>query len=402
MNSNVFKIEKLDHLGRGIVKINNKTTFVENALPMDIVKVSKKSEKKNYIIGKVDSFIESSPLRREFCTYSSICGGCDICNLKYYEQLAYKEDKIRNIVNKYLKGKVDINNILYNKDKEYRNKITLHICNNKLGFYKKESNNIVEIESCTLADNEINEAIKKIRFFLSNYDNDLKSVVIRTSSLKELMINFKGVVNEDDVANYFSFADSLSLNDKVLKKGYIKESIGSFEFLIYPNSFFQVNLFNTINLYNEVKRLTYGKKYNKILDLYCGTGTIGIILSDVSKKVIGIEIITDAIVAANKNKEINNIKNIDFICGRVEDNIDKFNDADLIVVDPPRSGLDNKTIDNILRIRPKEIIYVSCDPMTLVRDLNLLGSEYKSLELTPVDMFPNTHHVECVCLLKLR
>ena len=158
-------------------------------------------------------------------------------------------------------------------------------------------------------------------------------------------------------------------------------------------------MFNTLNLYNEVRRMTYNKRYDNILDLYCGTGTIGIFLSDIATSVVGIEIIEDAVIAAKRNADINNIENIKFICGRVEDYIDRFNNIDLIIVDPPRSGLDKKTIDNVKRINPKEVIYVSCDPMTLVRDLKVLGEDYLIKEITPVDMFPNTHHVECVSVL---
>ena len=145
--------------------------------------------------------------------------------------------------------------------------------------------------------------------------------------------------------------------------------------------------------------MTYNKKYGNILDLYCGTGTIGIFLSQIATSVVGIEVVEDAVIAAKSNADINNVENIKFICGRVEDYIDGFNNIDLIIVDPPRSGLDKKTIDNVKRINPKEIIYVSCDPMTLVRDLKELEEDYLIKEITPVDMFPNTHHVECVSIL---
>ena len=206
-------------------------------------------------------------------------------------------------------------------------------------------------------------------------------------------------MDESVVLKYFDFIDSIVINGKVLKQEYIKERIGNYYYFIYPNAFFQVNRFNTEKLYNEVIK-QINKKYNKILDLYCGTGTIGISLSKYAEKVIGIEENKDAVYSANENKKLNAIDNIEFICGKVEDNIDKHSDINLIVVDPPRSGLDKKTISNILRIKPEKIIYVSCDPMTLVRDLNNLITTYSIDSITPVDMFPNTYHVESVCVLE--
>ena len=169
---------------------------------------------------------------------------------------------------------------------------------------------------------------------------------------------------------------------------------------IWNEPFMQYSEEDIAKLYKKIK--DYTKYAHNILDLYCGTGTIGIFLSQIATSVVGIEVVEDAVIAAKSNADINNVENIKFICGRVEDYIDGFNNIDLIIVDPPRSGLDKKTIDNVKRINPKEIIYVSCDPMTLVRDLKELEEDYLIKEITPVDMFSNTHHVECVCVLKLK
>ena len=136
--------------------------------------------------------------------------------------------------------------------------------------------------------------------------------------------------------------------------------------------------------------------------MFSGTGTITLLVSKYVENITGIEIVKDAVLDANFNKDLNNIKNANFICGKVEDYIDKFKDIDSIIVDPPRSGLDNKTIENILRIRPKSICYVSCEVNTLVRDIKLLNDSYEIISITPVDMFPNTYHVESVAILKLK
>lgn len=393
------KIEKLDNLGRGIAKINNKIVFVNNALPNEVVDIEITKDKKNYSLAKSNKLLKKSIYRRNTCPYSEFCGGCDLVNLEYNKQLEYKSKKIEELIKRNFNNDIKINSIIYDKDFSYRNKILLHISQDRLGFFEQMSNNIIDIEKCLLVNEDVNGLIKFIRKFIKN-NKRLKSVVIRNSSYNDTMLIFSGDVSKELVLESFSMVDVIVLNNKAIKGQFIKEKLGDKEFLIYPNSFFQVNMFNTISLYNEVKRMTYNKKYDNILDLYCGTGTIGIFLSDIAKSVTGIELVNDAVVAAKRNADINDVKNIKFICGRVEDYIDRFSNIDLIVVDPPRKGLDKKTINNIKRINPKEIMYVSCDPMTLIRDLKELEKEYLIKEITPVDMFPNTHHVESVILLQ--
>ena len=395
------KVEKLDNLGRGIARIDNKIVFIENALPEEVVDIEIIKDKKNYSLARRIRLDKKSKYRREICPYSDFCGGCDLISLEYDKQLEYKQNKIEELVRRNLGEDIKINNIIYDKDFAYRNKILLHIMQEKLGFFEQMTNNIVDIDKCLLVNDRINSLISLIREFIKN-NRELKSVVIRSSSNGNTMLIFSGNVSKELLLESFSMVDVIVLNNKLVKGQFIKERLGDKEFLIYPNSFFQVNMFNTLNLYNEVKRMTYNKKYGNILDLYCGTGTIGIFLSQIATSVVGIEVVEDAVIAAKSNADINNVENIKFICGRVEDYIDGFNNIDLIIVDPPRSGLDKKTIDNVKRINPKEIIYVSCDPMTLVRDLKELKDNYLIKEITPVDMFSNTHHVESVCLLNLR
>ena len=179
---------------------------------------------------------------------------------------------------------------------------------------------------------------------------------------------------------------------------FIHETLNNLNFIISPDSFFQVNKNTCLKLYNKIKDYVGNNK--NIIDLYCGTGTIGIFVSE-NNNVIGIEINESAIKDAMENKKINNVKNIEFICG---DSGKKLNDLnfnpDIIIVDPPRNGLNKETIDNVLKYNSQEIIYVSCDPMTLVRDLKILNKYYEIKELTPFDMFPNTYHVETLTYLK--
>ena len=392
-----YKIEKLDHFGRGIVNIDGKIGFVTNATIGDEVVISKLQEKKKFFLCDVKEYAKKSDLRKKsFCKYSSICGGCDIGDLIYEEQLKFKKEKVENIVKKYFKQYININDVLYDKDTNYRNKITLHVKNGKIGLYKRNSNDLVEIDSCLLVNDKINEIITKLKDFIK--DKDVNKIIIKCTNLDEIMLIFYGNVSENDVLKSFD-CNSIFINDKCISNKYIYETIGDFKFALSKDSFFQVNRYNTINLYNEIVRKIKKENYKSVLDLYCGTGTIGIFASKYVSNVIGIEEVEDAIESANINKKINNICNIEFICGKVEDNICKFKDIDLIVTDPPRSGMDKKTVENILEINPRTIIYVSCDIMTLVRDLNYLKEKYNILEITPVDMFPNTAHCESVTVL---
>ena len=392
MKKLVVRIEKLDHFGRGIAKVNNIPIFVENSLIGEEVEILITKEKKNYMEGVVIDYIKKSPLRvKSNCPYYDKCGGCDLLHLSYIEQLKYKENKVKEIIKKF-SGLECINNIVSSKQFNYRNKITLQV-KNGIGYFQKKSNDIINIDNCLLGDNKINEIINKLK----KIDvSDVKKIVVRVTNL-ESMVVFYGKINlkiDLDV-------DTIIINDKVFKgNGYIREEINDFKFIISPTSFFQVNNIGMINIYNKVLEYVDG---GNVLDLYCGTGTIGIYVSKKANKVLGIELNKEAIKDALINKKLNNINNIDFISGDVGTILSENNfKADIIIVDPPRAGLDNKSIDNIIKMRPRKIIYVSCDPVTLARDLNILKEKYDVIEITPFDMFGNTYHTECVCILNLR
>lgn len=396
-----YKIEKLDHFGRGIINIDGKTIFVENAYIGDEVCVEIIKQKKNFSIARVKEYVKYSDLRKkDYCKYS--CGGCDILELLYKEQLKFKEDKVQDILKRYLKEDIKVNKIIYDKDLNYRNKITLHVKNNKIGLYRKESNEIVEISNCSLVSDKINKLIDRLRVFISKNPNNISEIIIKTTYYNEVMLIFNGEVSSDLALKEFNDIESIFINDLCLKSKFIKDKIGEYDFYLSRDSFFQVNRFNTINLYNEVKRLIKERNINNVLDLYCGVGTIGIYISKYVKHVIGVEVVEDAVESAFENKKLNNISNIDFKCCKVEDCINEFKDIDLIIIDPPRSGLSKSVINSIVTINPKYIIYVSCDIMTMVRDLNILNDNYKINEFTPVDMFPNTSHCESITLLERR
>ncbi len=395
-------IDRFDSYGRGITKVNEKICFVENALPKEECEIKILDEKKNYIEAESTNIINESNYRiLPICPYYNICGGCHLMHLDRKSELLFKEEKVSDLLNKFSDIKMDVNDILYNNEYFYRNKLTLHVKNNKVGLYKKNSNDLIEIDECIICEQKINDLIPKIKEYLNNNKSSLEEIVIKKSSLDETMIIFKGKTDINSLKETFKDINSVYLNDKlILGKEYITEKINDLEFYIRPLSFFQVNYEMMKTMYNKVIDYYKVNESSNVLDLYCGTGTIGMLISKYVNKVTGIEVNSDAVTSAKECAKKNNISNIDFILGKVEDNIDTFKDIDSIVVDPPRSGLDKHTIDSIIKINPNSIIYISCDPATLARDLKILKDNYNIKSITPLDMFPNTYHVETFCILE--
>lgn len=402
-------IDRMDHQGRGIGKIDNKTIFVYDALPNELVDVEIIFQNKKFMEGKVIKYLKKSPKRiNPICPYFKECGGCDLMHINYDEELIYKENKVKQIIEKFSSiDKNVIKQIVGNSNNFYRNKATLHVdC--KVGFYGKKTNKIIDIDKCYIVDSKINEILDKLKQI--NLTN-IYEIVVRTSTYLDdsmIVIKIKDSIDENKIINDLqNITNNIIIyqNKKyktIYGKGYIFDMIGEYKFKISPDSFFQVNTKQAKNLYDKVLEYLEPTINDKILDLYCGTGTIGIYISKYVKDVIGIEINEYAVKDANINKEINNVDNINFKCLDASDiaNIkDKF---DKIIVDPPRSGLDKKTIQYLINSNAKRIVYVSCDPVTLARDLELLKDYYDTLEITPVDMFSRTYHCESITVLEKR
>lgn len=393
------EIVKLDHFGRGITYINGKICFVEKALPGEIVKIKIVSETKKYLIGRVLDYYKISDARTEDrCMYADVCGGCDLEYLKLNDENSFKCEKVKEILCKF--GGVSdtlVRDVTCANEYGYRNKVTLHGNNGDLGYYEKNSNSIISIDKCLLADEKINKVITVLNEM--KFTSDIKEVVIRVSNdSSEVMVSLKGVV--DDYFLLRNVVDVLIINDEVLLgEESIISSIGNRKYYVSDKSFFQVNKELTKALYDEVRAVVAKEKPEKVLDLYCGTGTIGIYISDLVSEVVGIDYSKEGIKDAKKNVGLNDVCNADFICEKVENVIENFNDIDMIIVDPPRAGLDTKTLDNIKRIGAKTVVYVSCDPVTLGRDLKILDTDYEVIEVKPYNMFPRTYHVECVSIL---
>lgn len=396
----MVEIKEFDHFGRGITKYNNKIVFIENAIPNETIEIKNVKQYKKYDEADVLKYIKKSKDRvNPSCPYYDKCGGCNIMHITYSKQLEFKQKKIEDIFKKYFKSEVYINKIVkcdyqYN----YRNKITFQV-NNDIGFFEKKSNSLINIDYCYICNEKINNSINYIKKLNLT---KIKKIVCRANNNK-LMIIIETDYPDIDIDILKQIADSIYIkkdNKYIHKYGTknIIENIGSYKYLISPDSFFQVNTNVTKKLYDKIKSIV-GTNMN-IIDLYCGTGTIGIYVSD-HNKVTGIEINKYAHSDALKNKEINNINNINFICGDSGKELLNVNfKPDIIIIDPPRNGLNKDTLNKIINIRPNILIYVSCEPMTLVRDLKILNNEYDIEEVTPYDMFPNTYHVETLTVLK--
>lgn len=393
------KIEKMDDFGRGIAYIDDKVVFVPKTIVDDIVDIKIMSEKKKYSIAKVNEIINPSKLRIPFkCPYFDICGGCSLQNVEYRIELEYKLQKINNLLKK---NKIDyqVKDIIKSaKRYNYRNKVSLKIEDNIIGYYEKDTHNIVEINKCFLLNDAINDVIDDLpRLSIIN-----GSVIIRSNLKGELLlIIYTDKLNKDGI-KYLVNKHRISgivLNDKsIFGSDFLVDKIDDYKFKISYNSFFQVNPYICKELFKIVK--DYTKDANNLIDLYSGVGTLSIVAKENASSVLGVEIIDNAAINAKTNAMLNGVSNISFIASDTNKIISYLEGKDFVIVDPPRSGLTSKVIEGIKKYQVKNILYVSCDPNTLMRDLNLLLTDYKIIEFKLLDMFPNTYHVESVCVLE--
>lgn len=394
------KVINQNNEGLGILKNNKKIVFIPFALPNENITYKIIGEKKKYDEGELLDIVDDSTERQmPECPYYFNCGGCNLMHQKYEYQLKFKKNKVINNLKHISNIDIDSIDIEYDNEFNYRNHITLSVNKDIIGFYKNHTNEIVNINYCHISNNKINSVLKEIKAFIVKYkDNNIDRVSIK--AYNEVLINIESSNFKliDEFKNCVSF-DSLYINDNyVLGKMFVTANLGNYKYNVSSKDFFQKNTNMTIKLYSYIKKLLNSNE--NILDLYCGSGGIGIFVSDKVKSVLGIEVIEEGIKNAKENALINNVKNIKFICGKVEDNLENINEIDTIIVDPPRVGLKRNAIDDILKINADRIIYVSCNSVTLSRDLNYLKETYIIENVKLFDMFPNTHHVETVVLLR--
>ncbi len=428
--------------GEGIAKINDMTVFINGAIKGELVKIVITKVLSNFAYGKLISVLNPSDYRGQpDCDVFTKCGGCSLRHMQYKSTLELKTEIVKNCINKALGDNINIEQCIgMEKPIGYRNKLIYPVGkdskgNTIMGVYAKRTHKIVEPKRCFLQD-EKNEIIAKElfeiiqRYNIEPYDEETGKGIIRHIMIrcgkksKEIMIIL--VVNQEElpyqdeivceITSKYDCIKSIvkNVNEKntnvilgeknitIYGCNYITDSLGNFIFRISPQSFYQVNPIQTEILYEKAIKMAELTGCETVFDLYCGIGTIGIFAANNAKKVFGIEVIPEAIENAKENAKVNSISNCNFTAGEVEKilpNLVKKESADVVFIDPPRKGCDRKTLETLLQVEPKKIVYISCNPATLARDLTILQEKYEIKLVQPVDMFPYTSHVECVCSL---
>ena len=441
----VVDIVDIGQGGVGIGKFEGFTVFVDGGLVKDKIKVKITKSKKNYAVGDIVEIIEPSPYRVERKCSKELkdCGGCQIQELDYQEQLNIKTNEVKQVISRI--GKLEdvvVHPALGMEEPfRYRNKAQFPIQkvdgSPVIGFYKKKSHDIIPTDQCII-QHDVNDKITKIiktyirAYKVSVYDEKTHTGVLRHLvtkvgfTSKEVMVvlvangrklpylNELASVLKENIPGFKTLVVNVNRektnvilgneNRVIYGDGKINDNIGDLVFEISPLSFFQVNPVQTEVLYNKALEYAALGENDTVFDIYCGIGTISLFLAQRAKKVYGIEIVEEAIKDAKRNAEINNLDNVEFYVGKAEDVVPKMykqgKRANVVVVDPPRKGCDEKVLDTIVSMQPDRVVYVSCNPSTLARDLAYLNEKgYKSLEVQPVDMFPHSVHIENVALI---
>ena len=457
---NNITIERVGSKGKSIgVADDGKTIIIEGGAPGDVVSILTTKQRKSYYQGKITEFHKYSDIRTTpKCEHFGVCGGCKWQHIKYEEQLKFKQSEVEN--NLIRIGNLDLPKITPIKAAEndyfYRNKMEYSFSDtrwlsveeiesnkvieekNALGFHIPGMwNKVVDINKCWLQEDFTNNIRNSIREFSiknnipffnhSTQSGELRTLMIRTTSTGEIMILIQFYIdnksNRELLLNFIreTFPDTNSLlyvinnkaNDTIYDQkvechygnSFITEQMEGLKFKINAKSFYQTNSDQAYELYKIVREVSELSSSDIVYDLYTGTGTIALFIAKNAKKIVGIEAVPDAIIAAKENAINNKIKNVDFFVGDMKsvfnnDFIKANGNPDVIITDPPRDGMHKKVIDQIKNIAPKKIIYVSCNSATQARDLELLKDDYDVIRSQAVDMFPQTHHVENVVLLK--
>lgn len=451
----------LDVKGRGLIKEDEKVAFVKGAVPGDRIDAQAFRKKKKVFEANLVNLLSPSEDRTQpFCRHFDECGGCKLQNIEYEAQLRHKHKILTDAIQRIGKFPYgEIQPILgCERTREYRNKLEYSFSNKRwitqaevesgseldagqaLGYHVPgRYDKILHIEECHLMDLSHN-AIRTFVFdymeshSLSAYDlkehgGVFRNLLIRMNEKGEYLVMLVLGVDKTDIAidclekltdafpaivsAYYmintKLNDSVYDLDPVHVKGsaYLVQAIANLSFYVEPKSFMQTNPFQTPYLYQLVEDFAGLKGHEVVYDLFCGVGTIGMFLAGKAQKVVGIETVPEAIEMAEKNKELNQLTNTDFVCGSVEKVLDasfweQHGRADLIILDPPRMGLHPDVVHNLLELQAPKIVYVSCNPSTQARDLSLLSEIYTINKIRAVDMFPHTPHVESVAQLTLK
>ena len=430
--------------GEGIPKIDNFTIFIPGAIKGEKVKILIVKVLSSHAFGKILEIINKSEARQDAdCLTYKRCGGCNLRHIKYEETLKMKQNAVQSLVNKTLKNKIQVQETVGMENPfHYRNKAQYPLGINKdgepvIGVFANRTHEVIPMEKCLIQNPKSEEIAKFVLQFIkrnkiSIYDEKTGKGLFRHIVIKVgiktgqimciLVVNGKSIPKEsqlkDELVERFprikTIVKNINMkntnvilgqeNINIYGNGYIEDKLGEYTFKISPLSFYQVNPVQAEKLYNLGVEMAQISKEDTVFDLYCGIGTISLFMAKYAKKVYGIEIVKEAVDSANENVKLNGITNTEFYAGDVEVVLDELINnkgvkADIVMFDPPRKGLDKNSINNILKIKPKKIVYISCNPATLIRDLVDFEDIYEVKTIIPVDMFPFTSHVECVALM---
>ena len=443
-----YIVEIIDngYQGEGIAKIEGIPVFIPNAILGEQVKIKILKVLKSMAYGKVLSVIKESNSRSVVdCSTFSKCGGCTLRHIKYNETLKIKKGVVENNLKKAGLSTITVNDCIGMQNPyNYRNKLQypVGIIEGKpvMGVFQERSHRIISTKKCYIQNTLIQKIANDIyRFICENnisvyneekHTGEIRHIYIRigiktNEVLVVIVSNTTKITKEDKLVQYITARYPeiktvvkninskktnviLGSENKVLfGNGYIEDELLGYKFKISPMSFYQVNPIQTEVLYTKAIEKAELTGNETIFDLYCGIGTIGICASKHVKKLYGIETIPEAIEDAKENARLNKIENAEFIVGNVEEELPKLLEKekitpDVVFLDPPRKGCDKKTLETLLEVEPKKIIYISCNSATLARDLKILESKYKIGNVQPVDMFPYTSHVECCAVMTLK
>jgi 23S rRNA (uracil1939-C5)-methyltransferase len=439
--------EDLTHDGAGVAKVDGYPLFVPNGLPGEKAKIKVIKVNKGYGIGRLIELYNKSPYRVEIPNdETNKYGGCQLEHISYEGQLQFKENQVRQVLTRIGKLEdIQVHSILgMDSPWHYRNKAQVPVGekDGKLiaGFFKPRSHEIVDTDESLIQLPEINDAVQTVKEICNElripaYDEGSHKGVVRHIMARygkqtgELMVVI--ITRTIDIPNKSKLVDEIvarlpkvksivhNINSKrtnvilgekttvLWGNEVIYDYIGDVKFAISALSFYQVNPVQTKVLYDKALEYASLSGEESVIDAYCGIGTISLFLAQKAKKVFGVEVVPEAIEDAKRNAELNGITNAEFAAGEAEVVIPNWykegNSADVLVVDPPRKGCDEALLNTIIEMKPKKVVYVSCNPATLARDLRILeDGGYKTLEVQPVDMFPHTTHVECVSQLVLK
>jgi len=433
-------INNVSHQGEGIGRVENFAVFVPGAIKGEKIEVKITEIRKNFARGELEKIILPSLNRvKPPCSVFNLCGGCHLQHINYKKQLEMKKEIVENVLSRIGNQNIDVMPIIGMEIPwRYRNKGHFHLAreneNITLGFYQSKSHDLVPVSQCLLFSQNINSLIKYLekeltrqKITIYNHKTDkgnFRGIVLRESKYTgEIMIIFitreeRWYLDENFLNNLIiafpqvvSLCQNINKNPKmalfgkefrILKgKTFIEDHIDSFKFKISPSSFFQVNVLQTEILYKKILEYANLSGKETVIDSYSGTGTISIYLAGKAKKVYGLELQKGAVRDAWANGELNNLSNLKFFSGKAESWLYKWiqrgEKAEVIVIDPPRRGCSREVLKNIIKIKPEQILYVSCDMPTLARDIKYITQNgYNIEEVQPIDMFPHTSHIECL------